>query len=61
MSKFDRLNSWMGTVDAGMNFLLVGHKAKISLNYQNRPVFDNGTLKQSGRKSGFIIQYQIAI
>lgn len=60
-SKFDRLNGWMATFDAGLNFLLVGHKAKMSLNYQNRPVFDLGTLKPNDRKSAVILQWQIAI
>ena len=61
MSKWDRLNSWMGIVDAGVNFLLVGNKAKITLNYQNRPVFDNSTLKQTSRASAVIVQWQIAL
>lgn len=61
MSKWDRLNSWMGVVDAGVNFLLVGNKAKLTLNYQNRPVFDNTTLKQTSRTSAVILQWQIAL
>lgn len=60
LSKWDRLNSWMNLADVGVNFLLIGHKAKISLNYQNRPVFDFNSLKQSKRLSAVILQWQIA-
>lgn len=60
-SKFNRLKSWALVYDAGVNFLLVGHKAKITLNYQNRPVFDAGTLQQSQRKHAVILQWQMAI
>ncbi len=61
MSKWDRLNSWMGVVDAGVNFLLVGNKAKLTLNYQNRPLFDNTMLKQTSRASAVIVQWQIGL
>lgn len=60
-SRFDRLQSWGTTYDAGMNLLLVGHKAKISFNYQNRPVFDLQTLSQTERRSAWIIQWQMGI
>lgn len=60
-SKFDRLNDFSTVFDAGINFLLVGYKAKIALNYQNRPVFNGASLKQSARKSAVIIHWQLAI
>lgn len=60
-SKFDRLHSFSTVFDAGINFLLVGSKAKIALNYQNRPVFSATTLKQTERKSAVIIHWQLAI
>jgi hypothetical protein len=61
LSRWNRLNAWMGVVDAGVNFLLVGNKAKISLNYQNRPVFNSASLKQSSRANAVIAQWQIAL
>lgn len=60
-SKFTYLNGWASTFNSGLNFLLVGNKAKLSLGYQNRPIFDSNTLKQIDRKSAVILQWQIAI
>lgn len=60
-SRFDRLNGWVHVFDAGLNFLLIGHKAKLSLNYQNRPVFGLQSLKQESRRSALILQWQMAL
>ncbi len=60
-SRFDRLNGWVHVFDAGMNFLLIDHKAKLSLNYQNRPVFGVQSLKQESRRSAVILQWQMAL
>lgn len=58
-SKWEKLSSWMVNVDAGINFLIIGNKAKISLNYQNRPVFDAVTLKRTKRMNGLYTALQI--
>lgn len=49
-------------VDAGLNWLISGHRSKISLEYQNRPTYflDAASNVKSGpKKSGVILQYQI--
>lgn len=61
VAKWDRLNDVMYVIDAGINFLLDSYKYKMTINYQNRPVFDNTTLQQSERLSSVIFQFQIAI
>lgn len=50
-------------VDAGVNWLINGHRSKISVNYQNRPTYfldANANVKAGSRKSGMIVQYQIS-
>jgi hypothetical protein len=60
-SKFEKLNDWMTCYNAGVNLLLVGHKAKLSLNYQNRPIFSATDFTKTKRNSAVILQWQIAI
>jgi hypothetical protein len=47
--------------NAGMNWLINGHKAKITLDWQNRPVFAeaDGKVSNTGRRNCLILQYQI--
>lgn len=51
--------------ELGINWLLAGHSAKVTLNYRNRPLFApaQGTAKPeaSGRASELIAQLQLAI
>ncbi|MEO9474087.1 MAG: porin [Cyclobacteriaceae bacterium] len=58
---FEALEDPMVLVQAGVNYLLGGHKSKLSLMYQNRPVFideGEGAMVDS-RKSMAVLQYQI--
>jgi hypothetical protein len=44
----------------GVQFLILGHKSKISLDWQNRPSFYNDTtIKEGNRKNQLVLQYQI--
>jgi hypothetical protein len=61
ISQFDRLNDNMIMWGAGANWMIDGQRAKFTLGYQNRPVFDNINLKQTERKSMMVLQFQIAI
>lgn len=61
IAKWDRLNDIMATFDAGLNFLFDGHKYKMTINYQNRPVFNNTTFDVMQRNSMVNFQFQIAI
>lgn len=60
-SQFDRLTDPVTVYDAGINYLIDGHRAKITLNYQNRPVFDSSTNSVQERKNALIMQFQAAV
>jgi len=60
-ANYERLNSPMQVVDAGLNYFLDGHRAKLTLDFQNRPVFGISDAKVSSRKNAVILQFQIAI
>lgn len=62
-AQYQRLDDPVLVVDAGLNWLMQGHTQKLSLDFQNRPVFAAnaaGALQQSSRKSALILQYQTA-
>ncbi|MBU6325015.1 MAG: hypothetical protein KJS92_05955 [Bacteroidetes bacterium] len=63
LARFDRLQSKpCNTFNAGINWLLQGHKAKITLDYQNRPgylVHADGNVESGARRSAVTMQYQI--
>jgi len=64
LANYDRLAAPMSMYEAGVNWLINGHSAKMTLGMQNRPVFNpdsNGSLTNQGRKSMFMLQYQISI
>jgi hypothetical protein len=58
---FQKLNQGMNLIDAGINWYIDSTKSKISLNYQNRPIFSSSELKETTRKGLVVLQYQIAI
>jgi hypothetical protein len=64
-SKYDRLgNQSVDIYNAGLNWLINAHNAKISLDWQNRPTFQtagDGTIIKGVRKNAFTLQYQIFI
>ena len=37
---YDRLSDGMNVVDVGVNWLIKGHTSKLTLDYQNRPVYE---------------------
>lgn len=53
----------MAVFDAGVNWLIKGHNAKVSVDYQNRPYFAQATAtdvpEQTTRKGMFVLQYQM--
>ncbi|MFC2127216.1 porin [Bacteroidota bacterium] len=62
-SNFDALDQAMTVYDFTINFYLngMGHSSKLSLGYQNRPIFDAASLKEIDRKGMAVMQYQITI
>lgn len=62
LAKFDYLKGLStNSFNAGINFLIKEHQAKISFDWQNRPTYkiENGSIVNDERKNCFIIQYQI--
>ena len=60
IANYQALKEPMQVFDAGFNWLINGHKSKISLDYQLRPVYGMDQ-KIASRASSVIIQYQIFI
>lgn len=57
-------NKTMLIANVGVNWLIDGHRSKLSLDYQNRPTYfrnGSGDVALGSRKSCVIIQYQISI
>lgn len=65
ISSFQALSEPMVMVEGGINWLIYGtHQAKMSLNLQNRPVFEYNSLGagvQTSRKNMLQLQYQVSI
>lgn len=61
-ARYRRLNDPMNYYDVGLNWLLLGHSSKLTLAYQNRPIFGaDGAGKFSRRsdRSAVVAQYQV--
>lgn len=59
-ANYQALKDPMQIFNVGMNWLIEGHKSKISLDWELRPIYNiDGTIKQ--RNSQVVLQYQIAI
>jgi hypothetical protein len=58
---YDRLKQKMMVYDIGLNWFIEEHKTKISIDYQNRPVFKSSDQKVSQRLGMAVMQFQIAI
>ena len=65
ISDFERSNDYMLMYELGFNWLTNGtHNSKVSLNYQDRPIFNSdgfGNLNQPSRKGMIVLQYQVMI
>jgi len=63
-SRYQRLDDQVSYFEGGINLLLNGQASKITLAYQNRPVFDfsrEGRLLRDSRRSAFVLQYQLRL
>ncbi|UQD54876.1 OprO/OprP family phosphate-selective porin [Flavobacterium sp. K5-23] len=63
-SNFEALDQSMLVYDIGVNLFFKGHSNKLTLNYQNRPIYlanTLGELKVDERKGQIVLQYQIEI
>lgn len=59
-NNFAYLKDAVNVYNVGINWLINGHRAKISVDYQNRPVY-NTDLKVETRRGAYVLQYQISI
>jgi hypothetical protein len=55
---FERLRESSLQYDLGLNYLITGHNAKVTLQYSNRPIYSNGLVK-NGSKGELILQTHI--
>lgn len=60
-ANYDALKQSMNVLDLGLNVYLHQHKTKLSINYQNRPIFNKNTWKVDERKGMVVVQWQVAI
>ncbi|AEV32684.1 hypothetical protein Oweho_1696 [Owenweeksia hongkongensis DSM 17368] len=63
-STFDALDDPMLMYELGANWLIAGNNAKLSLEYQSRPVFETdalGDAKTTARKGMVVMQLQVGI
>lgn len=63
---YDRIKQPVNVWNMGINWLIKGHNGKMTVNYENRPVYvndtaDPNTLNRSGRRASWVMQYQISI
>jgi hypothetical protein len=60
---YNHLRDRMNVIDVGINWFIKGHSGKLTLDYQNRPVYTVQTneLIRSGNRGQFVLQYQIFI
>jgi hypothetical protein len=65
IADYEALQHHLSTVvDAGLNWLISKHRSKISVDFQNRPVFStgsDGSVNSRARRNCVIVQYQISI
>jgi len=58
---FDRLPEGSLQYGLGLNYFITGHNAKLTLEYQTRPVYqlNGGNIERNGSKGQFILQTHI--
>jgi hypothetical protein len=62
LAKYDRLGGLpTNTFDLGLNYFILGHKAKVTLDWQNRPTYaiSNADIVSGKRLNSLTMQYQI--
>jgi hypothetical protein len=60
---YDRLDKQMTIFDLGVNWLISGNTSKLTLDYQNRPVYslvNNNLVRNSSREAQVVLQYQFS-
>jgi len=60
LSQYEKLKDNMLMYEVGSSILTDGHRSKLTLGAQMRPVFDAVTLQQTSYKTMAVVQYQLA-
>ncbi len=62
-ANYDRLKDRMNVFNVGVNWFIKGHSSKLTLDYQNRPVYElqSSDLVKTENKGQVVLQYQISI
>ncbi len=63
-SNYDRLDQTVMFFEGGVNLLLDGQRSKLSIAYQNRPVFDatpSNQILEATQRGTVILQYQVRL
>jgi hypothetical protein len=62
-AEFEKVKDRSNVVDVGVNWLIQNHQAKVTLDYQHRPVFsyDGNKLREDGNKGQVVLQYQVSL
>lgn len=63
-SRFHLLKDPMLMYEGGINWLIEGHRSKLSLHYQSRPVFTSSETREylsNSRKGMCVMQFQVSI
>lgn len=62
-ANWERVNSRMNVVNVGVNWLIKAHNAKLTLDYQSRPVYkqEGNDFVKNGTRGQLVLQYQIFI
>jgi hypothetical protein len=60
-NRMDGKQVWV--FNSGLNWLISGHRAKMTLNWENRLVYRqvDGRVQDAGRRNTLVLQYQIFI
>ncbi|RTQ45281.1 hypothetical protein EJV47_25725 [Hymenobacter gummosus] len=62
-ARYERLHDAMNYYDAGVNWLLAGHTSKLTVAYQNRPIFTpagDGKFRRTSDRGAVVAQYQVS-
>lgn len=59
-SQYEKLKDPMLMYEAGCSVLTDGHRSKLTVGAQLRPIFDGSTLEQTSYKTMAVVQYQLA-
>jgi hypothetical protein len=63
-ANFEKLADPMVLTEAGVNWLMAGHAQKLSLGWQNRPVYmtdTNGDVNKISSRNMLVLQYQVSL